>query len=212
MGTERWRRPRLRPTPTWWTLYLNPAPLSQERSAKLRRIYADEDRGRRDEAASLSGVTPAQRMTKFMSLFREVQDYYRRHPTYEVRELGGLRWPWGPWRAVPCASHRLTAIVPLPPQFSEGGDIDPLTLITEPRVEFTGEERWGRSFDLHDLHLQFQNAPFGRACDYTTYVQDLSDFSAIPRRLKMSDAYAGYLRQLVSYLESFYARTQPPQT
>lgn len=148
-------------------------------------------------------------MTKFMSLFREVQDYYRRHPTYEVRELGGLRWPWGPWRAVPCASHRLTAIVPLPPQFSEGGDIDPLTLITEPRVEFTGEERWGRSFDLHDLHLQFQNAPFGRACDYTTYVQDLSDFSAIPRRLKMSDAYAGYLRQLVSYLESFYARTQP---
>lgn len=95
------------------------------------------------------------------------------------------------------------------PQFSEGVDVDPLSLIPEPTVDFTGEERWGQTFDLLELHQEFVNARFGRQCDYTSYVQDLADFSSIPRSAKTSPAYREYLKRLVSYLEGFYSRTQP---
>jgi len=94
-------------------------------------------------------------------------------------------------------------------EFSEGGDVDPLALIPEPRVEFTGEERWGQTLDLYELHHDFVNARFGRAVDYVSYVQDLADFSGVPRARRLEPGYLGYLNKLVGYLESFYARTQP---
>lgn len=46
--------------------------------------------------------------------------------------------------------------------------------------------------------------------DYYTYVSScLLDVGSVPRAQRLSRPYRDYLAGLVSYLESFYARTQP---
>ena len=64
----------------------------------------------------------------------------------------------------------------------------------EPRLEFSGEEAYGRFLDLHALHHQFCNSPFGRKVEYLAYLDCVSDFRSLPRGKKFHPGYKAYLQ------------------
>lgn len=81
---------------------------------------------------------------------------------------------------------------------------------------FTGEEGFGRFFDLTTLHEQYLNLPVHQHARRLTYLQYLDLFDAfsppqcsIRRDQKKSEAYFQYLKALQDYLEGFMRRTKP---
>lgn len=79
----------------------------------------------------------------------------------------------------------------------------------EPRIEFSGEEGVGRYLDLHVFYHEFVNSSFGRPMEYLEFVQQLDEFSNIPRQHRMTKAYSEYLEKLCEYMKGFHERTQP---
>mmetsp|Transcript_4786 Transcript_4786/g.8223 ORF Transcript_4786/g.8223 Transcript_4786/m.8223 type:complete len:502 (+) Transcript_4786:189-1694(+) len=92
--------------------------------------------------------------------------------------------------------------------FTQKDDPDE-ALKEEPYVNFTGEESHGKTLDLHSLYQEYVNSKFGRQMEYFEYLQLLTEFSTIPRGLRMSKAYKAYLDSLFDYLVTFHKRTQP---
>ena len=82
--------------------------------------------------------------------------------------------------------------------------------------KFTGQEGFGRFVDLHEYYNQFFNLgkvresrpEVLRRLDYVTYLNTFDQFHDIPIRAKDA-AYQRYLKDLLNYLKSFFARTQP---
>lgn len=90
---------------------------------------------------------------------------------------------------------------------SFAGDIDGM---------FTGEEAFGRFFDLTMLHEEYLNLPGVKNSKKSTYLQYLDIFDnftppqcAVSRKDKMTDQYFSYVGSLAQYLESFLRRTKP---
>ena len=91
--------------------------------------------------------------------------------------------------------------------FGFAGDIDGM---------FTGEEAFGRFFDLTVLHEEYLNLPGVKGGRKLTYLQYLDVFDAftqpqcmITRQDKLTDQYFSYVGTLAQYLESFMRRTKP---
>ncbi len=89
-------------------------------------------------------------------------------------------------------------------------------LLSEIDSMFTGEEGYGRYFDLTTLHEDYLNLPGVKGARRLTYLQYLDSFDAfsppqcpIKRPDKMTDSYFQYVGALASYLESFMRRTKP---
>ena len=82
---------------------------------------------------------------------------------------------------------------------------------------FTGEEQFGRYFDLTMLHEEFLNVPGIRQVKKPTYLQYLDIFDKFtPPQLnidktqhKMTDEYFSYVSSLAEYLQSFMRRSRP---
>jgi splicing factor 3A subunit 3 len=81
---------------------------------------------------------------------------------------------------------------------------------------FTGEEGYGRFFDLTTLHEQYLNLPGIKGARRMTYLQYLDAFDIfvppqclIKKHDKMTDAYFQYLGALVLYLEAFMKKIRP---
>lgn len=81
---------------------------------------------------------------------------------------------------------------------------------------FTGEEAFGRFFDLTLLHEEYLNLPGVKGLKRLTYLQYLDIFDKfvppqcdIPRQSKKTDDYFSYVGSLAQYLESFMRRTRP---
>lgn len=77
---------------------------------------------------------------------------------------------------------------------------------------FTGEEAFGRFFDLTMLHEEFLNLPGIRQVKKYTYLQYLDSFDNFKtpaHEHKMTDAYFNYVGSLAEYLESFMRRSKP---
>ncbi|KAG5182382.1 hypothetical protein JKP88DRAFT_199316 [Tribonema minus] len=81
----------------------------------------------------------------------------------------------------------------------------------EPKVTFSGEELFGKHFDLHDLYARWVNSPqcSDKRLDYGAYLAGLAALGDVPERAKRSKGYAGYVADLEAYLRGFLARTQP---
>lgn len=73
---------------------------------------------------------------------------------------------------------------------------------------FSGEENYGRFFDLNVLHEQWLNLKGVKYISYTKYLDFYDKFSSIHPRIK-NENYFKYLINLESYLESFYKRINP---
>ncbi|TKA29519.1 hypothetical protein B0A50_03532 [Salinomyces thailandicus] len=81
---------------------------------------------------------------------------------------------------------------------------------------FTGEESFGRFFDLTMLHEEYLNLPGVKGKRKLTYLQYLDIFDkftppqcAITSKEKMTEEYFSYTGSLAQYLESFMRRTKP---
>lgn len=78
---------------------------------------------------------------------------------------------------------------------------------------FSGEEAYGRFFDLHSHHESFLNLPDAKRLAYLQYLEVFDSFQpgqgGIKRGEKLTDQYFKYLGELMEYLESFMRRTRP---
>ncbi|KAL2261433.1 hypothetical protein VTK26DRAFT_4177 [Humicola hyalothermophila] len=78
---------------------------------------------------------------------------------------------------------------------------------------FSGEEAYGRFFDLHSCHESFLNLPGAKCLGYMQYLEVFDNFQpghgGVKRADKLTDQYFKYLGELMGYLESFMQRTRP---
>jgi splicing factor 3A subunit 3 len=78
---------------------------------------------------------------------------------------------------------------------------------------FSGEEAYGRFFDLHSCHEAYLNLPNAKRLGYMQYLDVFDNFQpgygGVKRADKLTDQYFKYLGDLMGYLESFMRRTRP---
>ncbi|PVH92889.1 hypothetical protein DM02DRAFT_619658 [Periconia macrospinosa] len=161
----------------------------EAQSSRLLKIYQDVEGTKEDEVRNLTLGDP---MENFLKEFASVKDFHRRYPNEPVENLEKAYK-----RRTPEDQARSLAA------------IDSM---------FTGEEGFGRYFDLTMLHKQYLNLPFhkhghGRRLTYLQYLDQFDIFASpqsnITRDQKMSEDYFKYLKALSEYLESFMRRTKP---
>ncbi|EAQ86405.1 hypothetical protein CHGG_07658 [Chaetomium globosum CBS 148.51] len=91
----------------------------------------------------------------------------------------------------------------------KGGDDQPYIV----ESMFSGEEAYGRFFDLHNCHDAYLNLPNAKRLGYMQYLEVFDNFQpgygGVKRVDKLTDPYFKYLGGLMGYLESFMRRTRP---
>lgn len=156
----------------------------QLRSHSLKELYADHDSTRSAEIASLNA---AGGLDNFYTQLSSSRTFHKRYPDNAVENL------------------EVAYEIDLP---------DPnLPVDTEDRIArlFSGEESYGRYFDLNSLHTEFINLKRNRTINYARYLDIFDSFGpdAFPAYVKQDPTYQGYLTNLLNYLESFHRRTAP---
>lgn len=129
-------------------------------------------------------------MESFQREIASIKDFHRRYPNEPVENLEKAYKKRTPEEQAAALAH-----------------IDSM---------FTGEEGFGRFFDLTMLHEQYLNLPVHQHARRLTYLQYLDSFdvftppqSVLRRDQKLSESYFQYLKTLQDYLESFIRRTKP---
>ena len=78
---------------------------------------------------------------------------------------------------------------------------------------FSGEEAYGRFFDLNTCHEAFLNLPNVKRLTYLQYLETFDNFApsygGVKRGEKLTDQYFAYVGTLAQYLEAFMRRTRP---
>ncbi|KAJ9640004.1 Pre-mRNA-splicing factor sap61 [Coniosporium apollinis] len=159
----------------------------QDQSKRLIDIYQDKDGSRAQEIQTISTGDP---FDAFYKQLHSIKDFHRRYPNEPVENLERAYKRRAPGEDGPAPS-----------------DIDNM---------FTGEEGYGRFFDLTIPHEDYLNLPGVKGARRLTYLQYLDTFDTfappqcpIRRPDKMTDAYFRYVGGLADYLESFMRRTRP---
>ncbi|KAK0754428.1 RNA splicing factor PRP9-like protein [Schizothecium vesticola] len=91
----------------------------------------------------------------------------------------------------------------------KGGDDHPFIV----ESMFSGEEAYGRFFDLHGCHETFLNLAESKRLGYMQYLDVFDNFQpgqgGVKRGEKLTDEYFKYLGEVMLYLEDFMRRTRP---
>ncbi|GAB7346970.1 hypothetical protein MBLNU459_g3128t1 [Dothideomycetes sp. NU459] len=144
-------------------------------------LYADPDGARAHEIQSISTGDP---FDEFYKQLTSIKDFHKRYPNEPVENLE--------------RAYKRRAV----------GDDQPMP--SDVDSMFTGEEAFGRFFDLTALHEDYINlAGIKRRITYLNYLDSYDNFDSPARPDKMKDEYFQYLGALASYLESFMRRTKP---
>lgn len=158
----------------------------QKQSANLLAIYRDTDGSRAREMQQMGTGDPFE---EFYKQLRDIREYHTKYPN-EQAENPETRYKAR--RPGPGDEYRLPTLV------------DSM---------FSGEEAFGRFFDLHMCHEAFLNLPNVKRLSYLQYLEQFDNFASgaggIKRSEKMTDQYFQYLGELSDYLESFMRRTRP---
>lgn len=155
--------------------------LHYEASIALHDLYEDKDGERKMELSNMLGPDE---FTEFYARLEEIQDFYQQRPN-EV-------------------------YVPLDVQLDETmkpyyvTDADQQLL----PIEFSDEECFGRTLDLHDCYNSYLNLRNIEKCDYVTYLTTFDHVFDIAKERKNTD-YMRYLETLIVYLNGFVARARP---
>jgi splicing factor 3A subunit 3 len=75
--------------------------------------------------------------------------------------------------------------------------------------KFTGEENFGKTLDLNELHTMYINLKGVEHVDYLTFLDAFDKFDKIPQQTRTSGAYKTYVDGLLSYLRAFITKSQP---
>lgn len=156
----------------------------QLRSHTLKEMYADSEGYRAKEIAALSA---AGGLETFYSQLAATKEFHKRYPDNVVEDLA--------------MEYEIRLPDPNNPVDSE----DRIARL------FSGEEGYGRFFDLTSLHSEFVNLKRNRTISYLRYLDIFDTFSntAFPEYVKQDPKYADYLTDLSNYLQSYYKRTTP---
>ncbi|KAH7135447.1 splicesome-associated protein [Dendryphion nanum] len=159
----------------------------ENQSLRLLKIYEDVDGERDNEVRALS---TGDVMGSFQKEVASIRDFHRRYPNETIENLEK-------------AYKKLT-----PDEYAQA--------VAQIETMFTGEEGFGRYFDLTTLHEQFLNLPVHQQSRRVTYLQYLDIFDSftpaqgfVRRDQKLSESYFQYLKALQDYLEGFMRRTKP---
>ena len=155
----------------------------QSQSSRLLDMYKSSDAERTQE---IQLISTGDTFSEFYKRLADIKDHHRRYPNQPAENLE--------------TAYRRRA--------PRDGEAAPLSVDNM----FTGEESYGRYFDMVELHEQYLNVPGikgGRRITYLQYLDSFENFSSIKRTDKMTDGYFGYLANLAAYLESFMRRTKP---
>lgn len=153
-----------------------------ESAKRLIGIYNDKD----SYNAEVQQIETGDPYASFYDQYKETKDLHRRNPIMRVENLERDLAP------------------------KQQGELNPLR--SEFESMFTGEEGYGRYFDLtmlHDLYVNLPSTQDARRPSYLQYLDIFDDFSGIKRSQKMTDNYFQYLGYLAGYLEDFMKRTRP---
>ncbi|KAL2754813.1 hypothetical protein ACRALDRAFT_1064610 [Sodiomyces alcalophilus JCM 7366] len=155
----------------------------QSQSSKLLDIYRDDHGFLSREVQQISAGDP---FDEFYSQLKELREHHVKYPT-EQAENSEMRY-----RVKRSADEPMPYIV------------DSL---------FSGEEGFGRFFDLYTCHEAYLNLPGVKRLSYLQYLEVFDNFSpgagGVKRNDKLTDQYFKYVGELASYLESFMRRTRP---
>ncbi|KAK1997944.1 splicing factor 3a [Colletotrichum falcatum] len=156
----------------------------QTQSVKLLDIYRDADGQRSREIQSIGTGDPFE---EFYGQLKDAREHHAKYPN-EQAENSEVRYR-----------------VKKP----DDGDIMPYIV---DRL-FTGEEGFGRFFDLHTCHESYLNLPNVKRLSYLQYLEVFDNFApghgGLKRPDKLTDQYFKYVGGLAEYLESFMRRTRP---
>ncbi|KAI2488365.1 Splicing factor [Pyrenophora tritici-repentis] len=156
----------------------------ESQSSRLLKIYEDEDGKREDEVRSLTHGDP---MESFMQQIAEIRDFHNRYPNEPVENLEKV--------------------------YKKRSPEDYIQSVAAIGSMFTGEEGFGRFFDLSTLHVQYSNIDVLRDKRRLSYLQFLDHFDIFtpPERQKKlkSEDYFRWLKAMQDYLENFMRRTKP---
>lgn len=156
----------------------------QNQSANLLSIYKDEDKTLAHDIQQVGGSDPFE---EYYKQLQEVRDHHARYPN-EQAENSEERY-----------------------KIRRPGDGEPPFSIVDSL--FSGEEAYGRFFDLTISHESFLNLPNVKRLTYLQYLESFDDFApkhtGVKRGDKLTDQYFKYVGELGSYLESFMRRTRP---
>jgi splicing factor 3A subunit 3 len=158
-----------------------------DQSERLLSIYQDGDGARANE---IQAISTGDTFGEFYKQLSEIRDFHRKYPNEPVENLERVYKRRAP------------------------GEGD--ATATEIESMFTGEEGYGRFFDLTTLHEQYLNLTGVKGARRVTYLQYLDSFDTfvqpqcpIKRPDKMTDTYFQYLGSVASYLEQFMRNIKP---
>ncbi|KAL7625854.1 Pre-mRNA-splicing factor sap61 [Parahypoxylon ruwenzoriense] len=153
-------------------------------STKLLSIYRDADGSRSREIQQIGSGDP---MEEF---YKQISDIKRFHAKYPNEPVENLERAYRP---------------------KKGPDTESQPSIVD--TMFTGEEAFGRFFDLHTCHELYLNLPNAKRLSYLQYLDSFDNFNAgaggLKRSEKMTDQYFKYVGQLALDLETFMRKTRP---
>ncbi|KAG7112497.1 Pre-mRNA-splicing factor sap61 like protein [Verticillium longisporum] len=155
----------------------------QAQSSKLLDFYRDTDGHLSREIQQLSTGDPFE---QFYNQLKGVRDHHAKYPNEQAENLE--------------ARYRATKV----------GDA-PMPYIVDSL--FSGEEAFGRFFDLYTSHEAYLNLPNIKRLTYLQYLEVFDNFApgsgGLKRGDKLTDQYFKYVGDLSAYLESFMRRTRP---
>ncbi|KAI1176111.1 hypothetical protein F4777DRAFT_547837 [Nemania sp. FL0916] len=153
-------------------------------STKLLEIYRDDDRARSREIQQIGTGDP---MDEFYKQLGDIKSFHARYPNEPVENLERAYRP------------KKSA--------DEAGQPTIVDTI------FTGEEGFGRFFDLQTCHEQYLNLPNAKRLTYLQYLDLFDNFApgaaGLKRSEKLTDQYFAYVGHLALDLETFMRKTRP---
>lgn len=137
-----------------------------------------------EKAREIQAVSTGDPFEEFYKRLNETKDFHRRYPNEPVENLER-------------AYKR---------REGEGSGAEIANL-------FTGEEAFGKYFDLTQMHEEYLNLPGVKRLTYLQYLDLFDRFTQpelpIKRPKKFTDRYFFYVTELAGYLESFIRRARP---
>ncbi|RCI09391.1 hypothetical protein L249_3725 [Ophiocordyceps polyrhachis-furcata BCC 54312] len=164
------------------------AQLLKQMQLQLQHLISSHDDPARSAAKELQKLDTADPFGQFYEHFEELREHHSRYPNEQAENSEQRYKP----------KHH--------------GDSDGLMHCIVDTI-FSGEEAYGRFFDLNTCHEAFLNLPNAKRLTYLQYLENFDNFTpghgGIRRAEKLSDQYLQYVSQLVDYLTSFRKRTRP---
>ncbi|GAP93043.1 putative splicing factor 3a [Rosellinia necatrix] len=153
-------------------------------SSKLLEIYRDADGSRSREIQQIGTGDP---MDEFYKQLADIKSFHAKYPNEPVENLERAYRP------------------------KKGADEAAQSGIVD--TMFTGEEAFGRFFDLQTCHELYLNLPNAKRLTYLQYLDLFDNFAqgaaGLKRSEKLTDQYFAYVGHLALDLETFMRKTRP---